>query len=267
MMHDVQSSTFEDEWQHLTSLTPARIALGRAGMSLPTNACLEFSLAHANARDAVMMPLNFNSLSHKLMPLGLNVVQLQSQVVNHHMYLQRPDLGRLLDTNSASDLQQIVMAPLDIAIVVVDGLSSKAIERHAEPFLSLLIPALSDRQYQLSPLCLVKYGRVAVGDAVAECCHARLCVVLIGERPGLSSPDSMGIYFTYQARQGITTDADRNCLSNIHDQGLRYMQALTKLLYLIDESERLKRSGVLLKDESSDGERLNDDVMKKCIEG
>jgi ethanolamine ammonia-lyase small subunit len=267
MTHDMQSLMSEDEWQHLISLTPARIALGRAGMSLPTKACLEFSLAHANARDAVMMPLDFSRLSQKLMRLGLSVVQLQTQVINHHMYLQRPDLGRLLHTGSAVDLRQIVMEPVDIAIVVVDGLSSKAIERHAEPFLSLLIPALNDRHYQLSPLCLVKYGRVAVGDAVSEGCHARLCVVLIGERPGLSTPDSMGIYFTYQARQGITTDADRNCLSNIHDQGLHYVQALTKLLYLIDESERLKRSGVLLKDESSAAQRLDDSVMEKRIEG
>ncbi|MGZ8096771.1 MAG: ethanolamine ammonia-lyase light chain EutC, partial [Methylosarcina sp.] len=130
--------------------------------------------------------------------------------------------------------------------------SSKAIEHHAVPFLSLLLPELHEKGYSLPPVCLVKLGRVAIGDAIAEHYAARLCIILIGERPGLSSPDSMGIYFTYRARSGVSTDADRNCISNIHQNGLSYEQALKKLLFLINESEKLQLSGVRLKDETTD---------------
>jgi ethanolamine ammonia-lyase small subunit len=166
--------------------------------------------------------------------------------------LQRPDLGRLLSAASLSVLQAATLSQVDAVVVVADGLSSQAIEQHAEPFLKLLLPALHTNGCQLAPVCLVKHGRVAIGDAIAGHYSARLCILLIGERPGLSSPDSMGIYFTYQARPGISTDADRNCISNIHKNGLNYAGALKKLLFLLAEAEKLKLSGVNLKDETTD---------------
>ena len=168
------------------------------------------------------------------------------------MYLQRPDLGRLLSASAHDCLKGTAPIPADAVVVVADGLSSKAIENHAEPFLSLLLPHLEANGYRLPPVCLVKHGRVAIGDAIAEFYKARLCIILIGERPGLSSPDSMGIYYTYQAKSGISTDADRNCISNIHGNGLGYGQALKKLLFLINASEKLGLSGVNLKDETTD---------------
>jgi ethanolamine ammonia-lyase small subunit len=241
-----------DPWHSLSQFTPARIALGRAGMSLPTRACLEFQLAHALARDAVNIPLDFAGLEQRVNLLGFQTQTLQTQAENQSVYLQRPDLGRLLSASALDCLQHTAQIQADVVIVVADGLSSKAIAHHAEPFLSLLQPQLQANGYRLSPVCLVKHGRVAIGDAIAEYYAARLCIVLIGERPGLSSPDSMGIYYTYQAKSGISTDADRNCISNIHKNGLSYEQALKKLLFLINESEKCQFSGVNLKDETTD---------------
>ncbi len=241
-----------DPWHSLSQFTTARIALGRAGMSLPTRACLEFQLAHALARDAVHIPLDFAGLEQRLNLLGYQTQTLHTQAENQSMYLQRPDLGRLLSTSALDCLQHSAQIQADAVVVVADGLSSKAITHHAEPFLSLLLPKLHANGYRLPPVCLVKHGRVAIGDAIAEHYAARLCIVLIGERPGLSSPDSMGIYYTYQAKSGISTDADRNCISNIHNNGLSYEQALKTVLFLIKESERLQLSGVNLKDETTD---------------
>jgi ethanolamine ammonia-lyase small subunit len=241
-----------DPWHSLTCFTPARIALGRAGMSLPTSAYLDFQLAHALARDAVTIPLDFADLEQRLSEQGYQSMTLQSQADNQAMYLQRPDLGRLLNKSSLNCLRSTSLNSTDAVVVVADGLSSKAIEHHAVPFLNLLLPELQQKGYQLPPVCLVKHGRVAIGDALAEHYSARLCIILIGERPGLSSPDSMGIYFTYQAKSGLSTDADRNCISNIHKNGLTYQQAMKKLLFLIDSSEKLKSSGVDLKDETTE---------------
>lgn len=237
-----------DAWQSLSQFTPARIALGRAGMSLPTRACLDFQLAHALARDAVNIPLDFDRLGERLAAQNQPSLILQTQADNQKLYLQRPDLGRLLSASSQSRLQKEPKLAVDVVVVVADGLSAKAIELHAEPFLALLWPALQAKAYALAPVCLVKHGRVAVGDAIAGHFAARLCIVLIGERPGLSSPHSMGIYFTYQPQPGLSTDADRNCISNIHGQGLSYGQALAKLLFLMDGAESLRLSGVALKD-------------------
>jgi len=241
-----------DPWHGLTQFTPARIALGRAGMSLPTRACLEFQLAHALARDAVNISLDFAGFAQRLNLRGYQTQILQTQAENQSVYLQRPDLGRLLSVSAMDCLRHTAQIPADAVVVVADGLSSKAIEQHAETFLGLLLPELQANGYKLPPICLVKHGRVAIGDAIAEHYFARLCIVLIGERPGLSSPDSMGIYYTYQARSGISTDADRNCISNIHKNGLSYEQALKKLLFLINESEKLQLSGVNLKDETTE---------------
>jgi ethanolamine ammonia-lyase small subunit len=252
MSKDKPPTATQDHWQGLSQFTSARIALGRAGMSLPTRATLDFQLAHALARDAVNIPLDFNKLEQRLTELGYPTLSLQTQAESHAMYLQRPDLGRLLSDSAIASLQQGTQIQADAVIVIADGLSSSAIEQHAEPFLQLLLPELHTMTYQLPPICLVKHGRVAIGDAIAEHYAARLCIVLIGERPGLSSPDSMGIYFTYQAKPDISTDADRNCISNIHASGLGYEQALKKLLFLIKESEKLQLSGVQLKDETTE---------------
>lgn len=239
-----------DPWQTLREFTPARIGLGHVGMSLPTQASLDFQLAHALARDAVNIPLDFTGLAEALAARGLVSLTLASQADNQRLYLQRPDLGRLLADSAVETLRRSATIQADAVLVVADGLSSKAIAHHAENFLALLLPELQG--YILPPVCLVKHGRVAIGDAIAEHFAARLCIVLIGERPGLSSPDSMGIYFTYRPRAGISTDAERNCISNIHHNGLGYAQAVQKLLFLIKEAEQRGLSGVELKDETTE---------------
>jgi ethanolamine ammonia-lyase small subunit len=241
-----------NQWDSLKQFTPARIALGRTGISLPTRASLDFQLAHALARDAVNIPVDFAELEQRLNFMGYQTVTLKTRAENQQMYLQRPDLGRLLSESAMDSLQKSAPISSDVVVVVADGLSSKAIEQHAEPFLSLLLPRLQENGYAQPPVCLVKHGRVAIGDAISEHYSTRLCIVLIGERPGLSSPDSMGIYFTYHARAKISTDADRNCISNIHKNGLSCEQALKKLLFLLTEAEKLQLSGVNLKDETTD---------------
>ena len=258
MSESNDATVISNSWDNLKQFTPARIALGRAGISLPTRASLDFQLAHALARDAVNIPIDFSELQLNLSLMGLESLTLNTQAENQQLYLQRPDLGRILSDATLACLQQTEPISTDAVIVVADGLSSKAIQHHALPFLRLLLTQLHD--YRLAPVCLVKHGRVAIGDAIAEHYAARLCIVLIGERPGLSSPDSMGLYFTYQARAKLSTDAERNCISNIHSNGLSYEQALKKLMFLITEAERLKLSGVNLKDETTDA--LTDDSPK-----
>lgn len=258
MSESNDATVISNAWDSLKQFTPARIALGRAGISLPTRASLDFQLAHALARDAVNIPIDFSELDLSLSLLGFESLTLNTQAENQQHYLQRPDLGRVLSDATLACLQQTVPISTEAVIVVADGLSSKAIQHHALPFLALLLPQL--HAYHLAPVCLVKHGRVAIGDAIAEHYAARLCIVLIGERPGLSSPDSMGIYFTYQAKTKLSTDAERNCISNIHNNGLSYEQALKKLMFLITEAEKLKLSGVNLKDETTDA--LTDDSPK-----
>jgi ethanolamine ammonia-lyase small subunit len=241
-----------DPWQQLKQFTPARIALGRAGMSQTTQACLQFQLAHALARDAVNLPLNFPQLAGECQAQGYPTICLQSQAANQAQFLQRPDLGRLLCSTSVTQLQQCPVKHSDAVIVIADGLSSSAIAKHALAFVNCFFAAAKSMHLTFAPLCLMQHGRVAIADAVAEHFSARFCILLIGERPGLSSPDSLGIYFSYQAKAGITTDADRNCLSNIHQHGMSYQQAASKLLYLMQEAEKRQYSGVNLKDETVD---------------
>lgn len=252
MTTDNSQLTAEDPWHSLKQFTSARIALGHAGSSLPTKANLDFQLAHALARDAVNIPLDFGKLKQALNEQGYKTLSLQTQAENHQIYLQRPDKGRLLNLSSLESIQRVAqqIEPPEVVVIVADGLSSKAIEKHAVHILRLLIPRLCYSGFSLPPISLVKHGRVAIGDHISELFSARMCIVLIGERPGLSSPDSMGIYFTYQAKAG-STDADRNCISNIHKNGLSYGHALEKLLFLITEADRLQFSGVRLKDETS----------------
>lgn len=234
--------------QALRTVTNARIALGHTGAGLPIRAHLDFQLAHALARDAVNLPLDLDALAHQLQPHRTLV--LQSLVDTQAVYLQRPDLGRRLHADSSALLDNYAdaNAPADIAIIIADGLSSTAVRNHASALVKRLLSKLQASTYTLAPMIyLVRFGRVAIGDEIGELLRARMSIVLIGERPGLSSPDSLGIYFTYRPRLG-RTDAERNCISNIHANGLSYTNACQKLLYLIDEASRLQLSGIELKE-------------------
>lgn len=239
-------------WQQLRDLTPARIALGRAGTSLPTRPQLEFQYAHAQARDAVHLPFDHATLSAKLIGLNLQSLQLHSAAKDRDTYLQRPDLGRKLNEESAALLDQHrseQSAGYDLAIVVADGLSALAVQRHALPMIERIREMAKQEGWSLAPIALVQQGRVAVADEVAERLGARMVIMLIGERPGLSSPDSLGLYFTYAPKVG-RTDAERNCISNIRLEGLSYTMASHRLLYLLREACKRQLSGVNLKDEA-----------------
>lgn len=236
-------------WTRLRTLTPARIALGRAGTSLPTAPHLEFQFAHARARKAVHLSLDREALAADLAAEGLDSLLLDSAAESRAVYLQRPDLGRQLSGASRDRLQDAATGPVDLALVVADGLSATAISANAVPFLHALLPSLRARGLTMAPVAIVSQARVAVGDAIGAGFGARMVVVLIGERPGLSSPDSMGIYLTYAPRPGLTDEA-RNCISNVRAAGLSYPEAAHKLLFLMDESFRRGLSGVQLKDEA-----------------
>jgi ethanolamine ammonia-lyase small subunit len=236
-----------DFWDHLRQYTSARIALGRAGGSIPTKSLLEFRLAHASARDAVNNELNISLLQDKLHSLSIPIIPLQSFVENKQSYLLSPHLGRRLNKASKELLTEQTHA-FDICLVAADGLSSTAIELHLTPLLEKLLPLLKDFDFNISPMCLVKYGRVAIGDDIADSLKSQLVIVFIGERPGLTTPNSLGIYLTYSPALGIT-DERRNCISNIHEGGLDYETAADKLIYLIKEAFIRKISGVELKDE------------------
>jgi ethanolamine ammonia-lyase small subunit len=250
---DMKPALVQDNpWQQLRRYTDARIALGRVGDSLPTKAHLEFQLAHAKARDAVHLPLDFGLLKYELAALRLPILELASQAKDRAVYLQRPDLGRVLDADSLARVQSYSEGErcgYDVAIVVADGLSSLAIAANAKPLLRALLPELEARRLSVGPLCLVKQGRVAVGDEVCEELRAQLVILLVGERPGLSSPDSLGIYMTYRAYAGIP-ESRRNCLSNIRDGGMSPIEATKRLVYLVDEALKRHYSGVELKDET-----------------
>jgi ethanolamine ammonia-lyase small subunit len=240
----------KNPWNTLTRFTQARIALGRAGTSLPTRPHLEFQFAHARARNAVHHPLDESALCAALAARGLPNFVVHSAAPDRATYLQRPDLGRVPSEASQASLTTFGTAGFDVAIVVVDGLSAFAIEQNVLPFLDLLVPQLSARGLGLAPVAVVRQGRVAIGDPIARALGAKLVIVLIGERPGLSSPDSMGIYMTWSPVAG-TTDAQRNCISNVRRDGLSYDEAVYKLMYLVSEAFRRGLSGVMLKDETA----------------
>jgi ethanolamine ammonia-lyase small subunit len=220
----------------LRDFTNARVDLGRVGDSVPTAMLLDFRLAHARARDAVHLPMDCRSLMQEFAALGWDSVALQSQATTREQYLLRPDLGRLLAPGSR---ERLVGIEVPVVFCVADGLSAAAVHRHASNLLKQLQPA--------SPIVLIEQGRVAIGDHVGELVKAEVCVLLIGERPGLSSPDSLGVYITYGPKPG-RSDAERNCVSNIHDQGLSYELAAQKINYLVYEARKLKLTGVELKE-------------------
>ncbi|PKH23051.1 MULTISPECIES: ethanolamine ammonia-lyase subunit EutC [Pseudomonas] len=248
----VQLDLPDNPWLQLRRLTPARIALGRTGTSIPTNAQLDFQFAHAQARDAVHLPFDHEGLSRQFAERGRDSLLLHSAAPDRHTYLQRPDLGRRLSDESAQTLRDYAAAHpngVDLAIVVADGLSALAVHKHTAPFLTRLEEQTHAEGWSLSPVILVEQGRVAVADEIGQLLGAKMVVILIGERPGLSSPDSLGLYFTYNPKVGLT-DAYRNCISNVRLEGLSYGMAAHRLLYLMREACRRQLSGVNLKDEA-----------------
>lgn len=236
-----------DPWESLKQFTAARIAMGRAGAGIPLSHLLQFNVAHAHARDAVYSVLDSEVLHQRLVHFNLPVLHLQSKACNRQTYLQRPDLGRLPDEGAIHTLRQHA-GPCDVSIILADGLSAQAINTHAVPLLQHLISSLQAAGYRLAPLCIATGARVAFADPVAHTLQARLSVILIGERPGLSAADSMGAYITYQPRPG-RTDESRNCVSNIRPQGLSYQLAAEKISYLVQEALRRGLSGVGLKED------------------
>jgi len=245
-LQPISNTIHEDLWAPLRAYTAARIALGRTGVSVPVKESLNFKLAHAHARDAVYSVLDVDMLIAHLKDFKLPVYLLHSKAKDRYEYIQRPDLGRQLNESSVMELQENKQE-YDIALMLSDGLSATAINQHAMPLLELLIPAMQSMKFKIAPLSIVLQARVAIGDEIGSLQHAKITVLCIGERPGLSSPDSMGVYITYEPRVGLT-DESRNCISNIRPEGLAYNTATQKTLYLVKESLRLKLSGFGLKD-------------------
>ena len=236
----------------LRDLTPARVAIGRAGVSLPTSALLGFTLDHARARDAVHAVFDTGKLMSDLHDLGFATFQVASRALDRGEYLRRPDLGRLLDSSSERALADRAGKPGDVAMVIGDGLSPTAVNAHAAKLVGKLLPRLVADQIGIDHVVIASGARVALGDEIGTLLGARMVVVLIGERPGLSAPDSLGAYLTFAPRIGAT-DAERNCVSNIHRGGLGYEEAAGKIVWLIREGLARRMTGVALKDESAGG--------------
>ncbi|MBR0566659.1 ethanolamine ammonia-lyase subunit EutC [Azoarcus sp. L1K30] len=255
--HDSNASDtiIANPWQALRRFTAARIALGRAGTSLPTAAQLDFQLAHALARDAVHTALDAEALEACLQGAGLETIKVRSAAPDRNVYLQRPDLGRRLSEDSCHALDARVArdAPRprrDLAFVLADGLSARAVQAHAAALVSATMDLLRGQDWHIGPAAVAHQGRVAIGDEIGARLGAAIVAVLIGERPGLSSPDSLGVYLTHSPRTGCV-DSMRNCISNIRPEGLSIPLAAQKLHYLLTESRRRQVSGVALKDESA----------------
>lgn len=236
----------QDPLQELKACTPARIGLGRVGSAIPLKAFQEFKLAHAHARDAVYSELDVNGLASGLEQFGLPLITLHSAAAYREQYLQRPDLGRKLDEESAEEIKNY-HSPCDVAIVIADGLSATAVNNNTIQLLQILMPMLDAVKLRPAPITLVKQGRVAIADEIAYALGTKLSLILIGERPGLSAADSVGAYLTYGPRPGLT-DESRNCISNIRPSGLNSEAAAKKIFYLIKEAFKRKKTGIALKD-------------------
>ncbi len=271
------SNIIKNPWSVLRKYTNARIGLGRTGVNIPTKRLLEFKLAHAQAQDAVHLPLDVEYVTNQLKNIKVDTSLLRdtspfilhSQATDRTTYLQRPDLGRKLDENSHELLSKNFGTKTelyDLAIVIVDGLSSLAITENAADLIQTLTNSLTkdNQNWKLAPFTIVQQGRVAIGDEVGELLHAKAAVVLIGERPGLSSPDSLGLYFTWEPKIGLT-DVSRNCISNVRPSGLSYDTAVKKLLYLLHESHRLKFSGINLKDRTTNNLIAKDNIGENFL--
>lgn len=231
----------------LRELTPARVGMGRTGVSQQTRDVLAFQLSHAQARDAVHAHLDSASLATAIAETQgtrlLSVIRLHSAAADRAIYLQRPDLGRKLDQSAHEDLAPFTTGVFDVALIVADGLSALGVERHVPPLLKELLPHLGN--WDLAPICVVEQGRVAIGDEIGAALHSAMSLVLIGERPGLSSPDSLGAYITWDPRPG-RTDAERNCISNIRTEGLAYREAAAQLVNCLTTARRRRLTGTAL---------------------
>ncbi|WP_213771297.1 ethanolamine ammonia-lyase subunit EutC [Bradyrhizobium sp. dw_78] len=237
----------------LRHLTPARVGLGRSGASLPTGALLEFTLDHARARDAVHAAFDVSSLVERLSSLGLETFEVGSRAGSRRDYLRRPDLGRILDQASQQLLAKAGHRPCELVVVVGDGLSPSAVHAHVIELLRRLPPRLAADGVAIGCAVVASGARVALGDEIGAILGARMVVMLIGERPGLSTPDSLGAYLTFGPKAGLT-DADRNCVSNIHRAGLGYDEAASKIAWLVREGLARQITGVALKDQSGGAE-------------
>jgi len=239
-----------DSWLALRRFTLARIALGRAGHAVPTSALLDFQLAHAQARDAVHLYWDVAAFAGQLREQGEEAIIMNTPVADRDEYLRRPDLGRIVTEESKNRLKSATSGETDLALIVTNGLSSTAVAQHGIPLLQAIVNGYRARNLRIAPIALVANGRVALLDDIGYALAARLAVIVVGERPGLSAADSLGIYLTYAPQSG-NTDAVRNCISNIRPpEGLSYEAAAKKLLYLSDEALRRGISGVELKDDS-----------------
>ena len=238
----------DDFWKELKSYTSARVGIGAAGTSLKTQSLLHFRQGHAQARDAVHAELNTIFLMNEISShLNLSSIQVHSNAIDRFTYLKNPNAGRVLDEASQHKLQNLIHSSTDLCFVIADGLSATAVNTHVLSLLQKVLENLNNA-FTISPIIIAANGRVALGDEIGFILKAKVVVVLIGERPGLTTPDSLGIYITYNPQPGLT-DECRNCISNIHGKGLSYDLAAAKLVYLINKSLRLKISGVQLKED------------------
>ena len=235
-----------DPWLDLKQFTTARIALGRAGSSIRTNDWLAFKLDHAKARDAVHSELDEGALEFNLASLDSQIIHVQSQINSKADYLKRPDLGRFLNTDSITRLNAI-QDGTDLVIIISEGLSATAVQRHAPQVVSALLPMLKNNSWSLAPIIVAKYGRVAIEDDIGVRLNTKMAIILIGERPGLGLSDSLGAYLVYNPNAS-NTDANRNCVSNIRENGLSYEKAADTVFFLLSEALSRGLSGVKLKD-------------------
>lgn len=240
----------EDPWIRLRRFTEARIGLGRSGTGMPTREVLKFSMAHAEARDAVRTPIDWSSIEQGLAALELHGVRVASQATDRDSYLRRPDLGRRLSPGSRETLAALVPAQPELLLIVADGLSSTAVAANALPTIAALLPHVQRNGWRLGPVLLASQARVALSDEAGERLNSRAVLMLIGERPGLSSPDSLGAYLTWDPRVG-RKDGERNCVSNIRAGGLGADEAAFKIEWLMREAFRRRLTGVQLKEESN----------------
>ena len=239
-----------DPWRHLTAFTEARIAQGHVGAALPTEAVLSFQRSHALARDAVLKPWAFKALAAQLETDEIRSLTLETGAVERSQYLQRPDLGRRLSAQSLDTVVDRDAVPVDLALLITNGLSSSAIEAHGLSLTRAIVTEANQRGLSLADVVIVPNARVALSDQVGALLRARTVLIMVGERPGLSADDSVGLYLTYGPSLG-RTDADRNCISNIRPPaGLGYEEAAFKAIYLAMAALKLGYSGVQLKDDS-----------------
>lgn len=253
-----------DSWVTLRRFTQARIAQGRAGHAVPTGALLDFQLAHAEARDAVHVPWDIDAFAEQVRGSGAEALILTTPAAGRSEYLRRPDLGRTLSEESRCLLKGVAGGETDVALIVTNGLSSTAVNRHGLPLLQAIVNGYRARQLRIAPVSLVANGRVALLDDIGSAVAARVAVIIVGERPGLSAADSLGIYLTFAPQPG-NSDAERNCISNIRPpEGLSYEAAAAKLMYLTDEALRRGVSGIALKDEAAGlpSEELNGNMCQ-----